>query len=131
LLGALFFAVHPLRVESVVWISERRDVVCGLFSLLTLHAYVSAASASGTRRRRLLAVTVVLFAAALLSKGIAVALPVAFLALDATLLRRLPPDPARWWRPEYRPVILEKAALAAVGVLSAGVTLLAIGYVLA
>lgn len=131
LLAALVFAVHPLRVESVVWVSERRDVVCGLFSMLTLHAYVSAARASGARRRRLLAATGGLFAAALLSKGIAVALLVAFVALDATLLRRLPPDPTRWWRPEHRPVMLEKAGLALVGLLSAAVTLMAIGYVLA
>jgi protein O-mannosyl-transferase len=131
LVAALFFAVHPLRVESVVWISERRDVVCGLFSVLTAHAYVSAARASGARRRRLLVLTCALFAAALLSKGIAVALLVAFLALDVTLLRRLPPEPARWFWPEYRPVILEKAGLLAVGLVSAALTLLAIGYVLA
>lgn len=36
--AALAFGVHPLRVESVAWASERRDVVCGLFALLTLHA---------------------------------------------------------------------------------------------
>ena len=129
--AALFFAVHPLRVESVVWISERRDVVCGLFSMLTLHAYVSAARAPGKRRGPLLALTCVLFAVALLSKGIAVALMVGFLALDMTLLRRLPPDPGSWRRPEYRPVIVEKAGLLAAAVLSAALTLLAIGYVLA
>ena len=131
LAAGLFFAVHPLRVESVVWISERRDVVCGLFALLTLHAYVSAARASGTRRQHLLVLTGALFAAALLSKGIAVALLVAFLALDVTLLGRLPLEPARWLRPENRPVILEKAGLLVVGLLSAAVTLLAIGYVMA
>lgn len=131
LAAALFFAVHPLRVESVVWVSERRDVVCGLFSQLTLHAYVSAARASGGRRRRLLALTGMLFVLALLSKGIAVALLVAFLALDVTLLRRLPPDPALWWRPEHRPVVLEKAGLLVLGMVSASATLLAIGYVLA
>jgi len=38
--GALFFAIHPLRVESVVWASERRDVLCGLFYTLTLLFYV-------------------------------------------------------------------------------------------
>ena len=130
LAAALFFAVHPLRVESVVWVSERRDVVCGLFSQLTLHAYVSAARAVGPRRRRLLALTGALFVLALLSKGIAVALIVAFLSLDATLLRRLVPDPTLWWRPEHRPVVLEGVA-ARLALLSASATLLAIVYVLA
>ena len=40
--AALLFAVHPLRVESVTWITERRDLVAGLFSLLTVHAYLTA-----------------------------------------------------------------------------------------
>jgi len=39
-LGALFFALHPLRVESVAWISTRGDTLCGVFYLLTLLAYV-------------------------------------------------------------------------------------------
>jgi hypothetical protein len=130
LAAALLFAVHPLRVESVAWISERRDLVCGLFCLLALHAYVTAAEASGQRRRWAMALTCGLFAAALLSKGIAVALPVAFLALDVTLLRRLPPQLSRWSAPELRAVILEKAAVLAVALLSAATTLAAIGYVL-
>ncbi|HLA79148.1 MAG TPA: hypothetical protein VJU18_16340, partial [Vicinamibacteria bacterium] len=93
LAAALFFAVHPLRVESVVWISERRDVVCGFFSLLALNAYLSAVAQG--RPRRLLGCAL-LFACALLSKGIALALPVVLLALDATVLRRLPPRPRLW-----------------------------------
>jgi len=130
LAAALLFAVHPLRVESVAWISERRDLVCGLLSLLTVHAYVTAAGASDRRRRIFLALTGALFAAALLSKGIAVALPVAFLGLDVTVLHRLPPRLARWTRPELRPVILEKAALVGIALVSAAATLAAIGYVL-
>src|SRR5439155_281622 len=43
--GALFFALHPLRVESVVWASERRDVLAGLFFLATVWAYVCMAAA--------------------------------------------------------------------------------------
>ena len=131
LAAALAFAVHPLRVESVVWISERRDVVCGFFSMLALHAYVSAARAEDAgRRRRFLLAASALFAAALLSKGIALGLLAAFVALDVTLLRRLPPHPSRWWRPEHRPVLMEKAGLLAVAALSAVATLFAIGYVL-
>jgi len=131
LAASLFFAVHPLRVESVVWISERRDVVCGLFSMLTLHAYVSAARASGRRRRALLALTCALFAAALLAKGIAVGLLVAFFALDVTVLRRLPARPAEWAGPEHRAVIVEKLPLVLLSVAAAASTLLAIRPVLA
>jgi hypothetical protein len=78
LFAALFFALHPLRVESVAWVTERRDVLCGFFSLLTLLAAVS--DRLTERRRRIL--LPLLYAAAVLSKGIAVALPVAVLALD-------------------------------------------------
>ena len=38
--GALFFAVHPLRVETVTWVSARGDVLCGFFYLLTMIAYL-------------------------------------------------------------------------------------------
>ena len=44
-LAALFFAVHPLRVESVAWVTERRDVLCGLFYLLAVLTYVRAGEA--------------------------------------------------------------------------------------
>ena len=40
--AALFFSLHPLRVESVAWVTERRDVVAGLFTLLTVLAYLHA-----------------------------------------------------------------------------------------
>ena len=39
-LAAALFALHPLRVESVAWVSERKDVLSGLFFMLTLWAYV-------------------------------------------------------------------------------------------
>jgi protein O-mannosyl-transferase len=84
---ALVFGVHPLRVESVAWITERRDVLSGFFVLLVLLLYVAAAEASVRRRRQLLGGSWVLYAAALLSKGITVVLPVTLVALDTTVLR--------------------------------------------
>ena len=48
--AALFFAVHPLRVESVVWVTERRDVLSALFYLVTVLAYVQACAADGPPR---------------------------------------------------------------------------------
>src|SRR5579863_1904473 len=78
LVAALFFALHPLRVESVAWVTERRDVLCGFFSLLTLLAAVS--DRFSEPRRRIL--VPLLYLGASLSKGIAVGLPVGIVALD-------------------------------------------------
>jgi tetratricopeptide (TPR) repeat protein len=103
-LGALFFAVHPLRVESVVWVTERRDVLSGLFFVLTLLAYVRIQRAHGGSRRRWLVASLVAFALSLLSKAWGMTLPVVLLALDAYPLRRLPGASRREWGR----VVLEK-----------------------
>ncbi len=84
--GALFFALHPLRVESVAWATERRDVVSGLFFLLSVLAYLRMQEAGA--RRRWYAVSILAFAASLLSKTMGMGLPVALLALDVWPLRR-------------------------------------------
>lgn len=72
-LGSLFFLIHPLRVESVVWISERKDVLCVVFYLAALLAYPE----RPTRGRYLASLG--LFLCALLSKAMAVSLPLALL----------------------------------------------------
>ncbi len=89
--AALAFGLHPLRVESVAWITERRDVLCGFFYLLAVLLYLRYATAEpGTRARRLEYGTAVgCFVLALLSKSMAVTLPAALLILDAYPLRRL------------------------------------------
>jgi hypothetical protein len=87
--AALLFAVHPLRVESVAWATERRDVVSGLFFVLTLVAYLKMVEAPEGRRRGWYLASLALFACALLSKSITVALPVVLLILDVYPLRRL------------------------------------------
>ena len=113
--AALFFAVHPLRVESVASATERRDVLSGLFYILALLCYVKAATAlaetaparlrshvSWSARLRLrlpplwYALSLASFAAALLSKSIVVTLPVTLLVLDVYPLRRL--GGAAGWR---------------------------------
>ena len=81
--GALFFAVHPLRVESVCWISERRDVLCGAFYLLSLLLYVRRARTGSSLLPAFLA-----FVAACLSKGSALTLPLTLVILDFYPLRR-------------------------------------------
>lgn len=72
-LGSLFFLIHPLRVESVVWVSERKDVLCAVFYLAALLAYPE----RPTRGRYLASLG--LFLCALLSKAMAVSLPLALL----------------------------------------------------
>lgn len=87
--AALLFSLHPLRVESVSWATERRDVLGGLLLLLSLLAWlrsVERAEATGERPRRL--ASVLLFALALLSKEIGVTLPLVLLLLDVHPLRR-------------------------------------------
>ena len=86
LLVAGLFLVHPLHVESVGWIAERKDVLCGTFFLLTILAYLRYAAQPGARRYALLAFAFVL---ALLSKPMAVTLPVVLLLLDFWPLGRL------------------------------------------
>jgi hypothetical protein len=103
-LGALFFAVHPLRVESVVWATERRDVLSGLFFVLTLLAYLRMQRTVGGARRWWLAASLVAFTLSLLSKAWGMTLPVVLLALDLSPLRRLP---GASWRARSR-VVLEK-----------------------
>src|SRR5436190_612180 len=89
--GALFFSIHPLRVESVSWITERRDVTSGIFYLLTLETYLkSGAQPPGTSaRRKWFWISVACFAGMILSKSIAMTLPLVLLLLDLYPLRRL------------------------------------------
>lgn len=128
--AAAFFALHPLRVESVAWITERRDVLCGLFVLLSLHGYWSAAPSIGRRRRLALVGSLFSFGAALLSKGIAVVLPIALLALDIGPLKRLGLDARRWLSGSERGVLQEKLPFLALAVLFASVTFWAIAPVM-
>ena len=86
--AAVFFAAHPLRAESVAWITERRDVLSGLFYVGAALAYVKAVG-DGPRRGGLYGISLALFVGALLSKSITVTLPVALLVLDLYPLRRL------------------------------------------
>lgn len=106
-LAALLFSVHPLRVESVVWISERKDVLSGFFYLLTLLAYLRAAS--GPRRRVWLGAALAAYVAALASKAVVISLPVALTLLDVYPLRRLSADPRRWLARPTREIWTEKA----------------------
>jgi len=124
--GSLFvaalFAVHPLHVESVAWISERKDVLSTFFALLCVWAYVSFVRAPSAARY----VRVVLwFALALMAKPMVVTLPFLLLLLDVWPLNRSAgdtgprcagdtgPRPGAWppsWR-AGRPLVTEKLPL--------------------
>lgn len=78
---AAVFAVHPLRVESVVWVSERKDVLSGVFFMLTLWAYTRYARGKGSPSFWYIAL-VVLFALGLMCKPTLVTLPFVLLLLD-------------------------------------------------
>jgi tetratricopeptide (TPR) repeat protein len=112
---AALFALHPLRVESVAWIAERKDVLSAFFGLLAIGAW-----ARWTRERRggLYAASLGLYALSLMSKPTLVTLPLLLLVLDFWPLERLASGPAPDRRARLRSLLLEKVpylALAAVG----------------
>lgn len=86
---ALLFLVHPLRVESVAWATERRDVLSGAWVMATLWLYLRATEAPPTRRRRLMGAAIGCHTVALLCKAAAVPVPAVLLVLDIYPLRRL------------------------------------------
>src|SRR5580698_1711327 len=84
---AAVFAIHPLRVESVAWVAERKDVLSGLFFMLTIGAYVRYARRPWSAVRY--GLVVFLFALGLMCKPMLVTLPVVLLLLDYWPLQRL------------------------------------------
>ena len=83
---AAVFAIHPLHVESVAWVAERKDVLSGVFFMLTLLAYVGYARAPSFARYLAVAL---LFACGLMSKPMLVTLPFVLLLLDYWPLNRM------------------------------------------
>jgi protein O-mannosyl-transferase len=104
---AALFAVHPLHVESVAWIAERKDVLSALFWMLTLGAYGWYAARPSVRRYLAVAA---LFACALMAKPMVVTLPFTLLLVDVWPLERaMVGRMAGWSR-----LILEKLPLVAL-----------------
>ena len=91
---ALVFGLHPLQVEPVAWVAERKTVLCAFFSLMSLCAYLQMTRQPSSRAWRW--VMTLLFAAALLGKPMAMSLPLVMLALDFCPLRRH--ETVGWWR---------------------------------
>jgi tetratricopeptide (TPR) repeat protein len=113
---AAAFALHPLRVESVAWASERKDVLAGTFWILTLLAYERHARRGGAWRY---AGVLALFALGLMAKSMLVTLPLVMLVLDAWPLGRFSSATPRLWRG----VVLEKLPLLALSLACGAATL--------
>lgn len=98
-LSAALFAWHPLRVESVTWITERKDVLSGFFALAAVWFYLNYAEGGRTgrislRRAANYAASLAAFTCGVLSKSVVVVLPVVLLLLDLWPLRRWAAAPA-------------------------------------
>jgi len=128
---AAAFALHPLHVESVAWLAERKDILSGMFFLLTLAAYLRY-----VKQSRLIwyLLTLLLFALGLMAKPMLVTLPFVLLLLDYWPLQRLFPRPenttkvsgkslkSRPPRPAFTRVLLEKIPFLALSLGSSIVT---------
>jgi tetratricopeptide (TPR) repeat protein len=123
---AALFAVHPLHVESVAWISERKDVLSGLFFLLTLGAWLRYVRRPAAGRYLL---ALLAFALGLLAKPMLITLPFVLLLLDVWPLGRLPlaAMPAASERTErrraLRALLLEKLPFVVLAVAVSAVAL--------
>jgi Tfp pilus assembly protein PilF len=138
--AALVFAIHPLRVESVAWVTERRDVLSGAFYLASLLVYLrwverrDAAAAHREHAPPLSVTALALFVLALLSKATAVILPAVLLILNVYPLRRLGQTTgattrerlAAWWSPSARRVYLEIAPFAVLAAATAPLSIVAL-----
>ena len=88
--GALFFGIHPLRVETVAWISTRGDLLCGSFYILTIIFYLRMNDKNKTPyKRKWFLLSLLSFILSLLSRAWGVTLPLILLIIDVYPLRRL------------------------------------------
>jgi protein O-mannosyl-transferase len=125
---AALFAIHPLRVESVAWVAERKDVLSGVFFMLTLITYVHYTRAPSTWRYLIVAFV---FALGLMSKPMLVTLPFVLLLLDYWPLERIRGQPSevsggrsvssrRWFG--VSGLVAEKIPLVALATVSSVIT---------
>jgi Tfp pilus assembly protein PilF len=133
-LATLLFAVHPLRAESVAWITERRDVLSGLFCLAAVLTYLQYCGVPDRQTERTRNApgwywaSLAFFAFALLSKSMAMTLPAILLLLDAYPLRRLGGvGSGRRWLPS-RSVVVEKLPFFLLSSAAAYIALVALAH---
>lgn len=116
---AAVFALHPLHVESVAWIAERKDVLCTCFVMATLLAYARYTEKKSAKRYVLV---IALYSLSILAKPMAVTLPFVFLLLDWWPLRRIDPSRLRY---SLNRVAVEKIPLFVLSSLASVLTFLA------
>jgi tetratricopeptide (TPR) repeat protein len=118
---AALFALHPAHVESVAWLSERKDLLCAFFWFASLIAYVWYVRKPSWNR---LAAVVCAFACALLSKPMAVTLPFVLLLLDYWPLRRITfsTETRARWLPSLGKLCVEKWPLFIMSAISSIIT---------
>jgi len=113
-----------LRVESVIWATERRDVLAGLFFLVTLYLYLTAhKNAAPARRRTRLALALAAYFLSLTAKATAITLPAILLLLDVYPLRRLSGHWRSWLAADARKIFWEKTPFLVIAVLFAAVAI--------
>lgn len=126
LFAAALFAVHPIHVESVAWVNQRKDLLMAFFGLLTLHAYLADLRRPGVMKKGLV---IVAFTCGLMSKALLVTLPLLLLLLDFWPLGRFirsgraaSPYALSWvaWRP-----VFEKLPMLAIALLAGGLAFIA------
>lgn len=120
---AALFALHPLHVESVAWVSERKDVLSTLFGFLSILAYVKYVRSAGKGAYLLSAL---LLMAGLMAKPMLITLPFVLLLIDYWPLQRFQPEGGGGSRSaKFSGIILEKIPFVALSLLSTVVTFLA------
>ncbi len=122
---AVWFALHPLHVESVAWVSERKDVLSAFFGLLTLifyARYVETDARNSKKKTAPYAVALLFFALGLLSKPMLVTWPFVMLLLDVWPLKRFPTGD---WRLAMGKMVREKIPFFALSAASCVITFVA------
>lgn len=124
---AALFALHPLHVESVAWIAERKDLLSGLFFFLCLLAYAGYArrKTAGQPASLFYLLALLAFAAGLMSKPMLVTLPCVLLLVDFWPLQRFSLWPRTDWRTRLLPCVWEKIPFFALTLASSILTFVA------
>ncbi len=121
-LSALFFSVHPLRVESVAWAAERKDVLSGIFVVAALLFRLKAVESG---RKLWNAAGAAALALSLAAKPAGLMLSPALAILEVYPLRRLPVGPWRWRQRAYRPIWSELSPFFVLSAAAVPVTIVA------
>lgn len=123
LITALCFGIHPLRVESVVWISERKDLLYALFYILSTLAYIKYATMAEKNmaaNKKFYALSLFAFMLSLLSKPMAISLPLVLIIMDTYPLRRAS---LAEMLGKKKKILLEKAPFFLLSIISAILTI--------